>query len=112
MRKNTSGAADQDQEHQPRSDLREGKGEMAMFLRIVRMACLNVGGVSGAAHFHQDKCGDGHHHEGGEGEQENALSTVRTAEASTIRNARIARVMWSRSLRNENMRTTTPNNAR
>ncbi len=45
-------------------------------------------------------------------ENRNTLSTVSTAEASTIRKARMASVTWSRSRRRENIRTTTPNNAR
>ncbi len=45
-------------------------------------------------------------------ENRKMLSTVSTAEASTIRKARMASVTWSRSRRRENIRTTTPNNAR
>ena len=42
-------------------------------------------------------------------ENRKMLSTVSTAEASTIRKARMASVTWSRSRRSENIRTTTPN---
>ena len=45
-------------------------------------------------------------------ENRKTLSTVKTADASTIRKARMARVTWSRSRRSENMRTTTPNKAK
>ncbi len=57
------GAADEDHEHQRRSDARQGESEMTMFLGIVGMSCLNVGGVAGAAHFHQHERPHGHHHE-------------------------------------------------
>ena len=73
IRKNTAAAAEQNHQHQRRRDARQREGQMAMFLGIVGMPGLNVGGVAGAPHFHQDKRRDGHQHEGGEREQEDAV---------------------------------------
>ena len=75
------------------------------------MPRLDVRSVPRAAHFHQDEGRDGRQHESGKRERK-TLSTVSTADARTIRKARMAKVMWSRSRRSENMRITTPNKAR
>ncbi len=67
------GAADENHQHQEGGDPSQRKGEVAMFVSVIGMACVNISVVPGAAHFHQDKRTHGHHHERGEGEQEDAV---------------------------------------
>ena len=44
-----------------------------MFVEIVGVSCLNVGGVPGATHFHQSESSHSHQHERDEAEQKRTV---------------------------------------